>query len=207
MNYTTLVGAKTVAGSIKHLVNYDRIDAAGVLLQAETEIYKLLRVREMRMASEIPVSAGAVSMPLPERCIAPLQLIDITTPATLTKKPWPTIEKLRTWTAGALDTGVPAYYGIYDEACQFDVRTEDELTYRLQFYGRPEPLSEDAPTNFLTTRYPAVLKAFCGAYAADEMHDDANYQRYLARGMSLIEQIRVENDDVDQGAEYDVGVF
>lgn len=177
MNFTTLTGAKTVTGSIMSWQNYGRIDAEGVLLEAEAMIYQRLRVREMRSTDTLTIKVGASSVDLPDGFLDPLKLRDITNDMTLGLKSEDGLEDIRSWTDGVLDSGDPAFYAIYDEALQFDCRTSVQWRARALFYKRPDYLSESNETNFLCTRYPHILRMACLATAARFAHDDEMYNR------------------------------
>src|SRR5215212_7518904 len=58
VTYSGLLGGKTVAGSLKNLINYERIDPATTITEAEAYIFGALRVREMRKVATITQTAG-----------------------------------------------------------------------------------------------------------------------------------------------------
>lgn len=177
MNFTTLTGAKTVTGSIMSWQNYGRIDAEGVLLEAEAMIYQRLRVREMRSSDTLTVKVGASSVDLPDGFLDPLKLRDITNDCTLGLKSEDALEDVRSWTAGVLDSGDPAFYAIFDEALQFDCRTSVQWRARVLFYKKGDPLSTSNERNFLTDRYAHLLRMACLATAARFSHDEEMFQR------------------------------
>lgn len=71
MNYTSLIAAKGVTGSIANWVGYNRLDLPAVLDEAQSLIYEVLRVREMRTAFNFAVTPGQSSFALPFRFLDP----------------------------------------------------------------------------------------------------------------------------------------
>ena len=65
MDYTTLVSDNTTNGSIKYWINYSRIDAAGILTDAQAWIYQRLRVRDMLQTADVTISSGASTAAFP----------------------------------------------------------------------------------------------------------------------------------------------
>ncbi len=72
MNYNQLVGNKATEGSIKRDVNYEDIDPAVIVEEAETLIYDTLRVREMRQRWAVAVAVGDYTVALPARYLDPV---------------------------------------------------------------------------------------------------------------------------------------
>lgn len=177
MTFTTLTGAKSVDGSIKSWMNYARVDAEGVLLEAETMIAERLRVREMRASDSLPVRVGDSGIDLPDQFLDPIEARDITNDADIEYRDPSDLERMRSWTATVLDSGDPAFYSIFDEQYQFDCKTTTAWRLRVLFYQRPTPLSSSNKTNFLTIRYPHILRMACLATGARFAHDDEVFAR------------------------------
>jgi hypothetical protein len=177
MTFTILTGAKSVDGSIKSWMNYARVDAEGVLLEAETMIAERLRVREMRVSDTLPVSVGDSGIDLPDQFLDPIEVRDVTNDSDIEYRDPSDLERMRSWTAAVLDSGDPAYYAVFDEQFQFDCKTTTAWTLRTLFYQRPTPLSSSNKTNFLTTRYPHILRMACLATGARFNRDDETFAR------------------------------
>lgn len=204
MTFTTLVGLKTVSGSIKSWLNYGKVDSEGVLLEAETMIYQRLRVREMRASDTLTVGVGKASVDLPDGFLDPLKLRDITNDCKIRLKSEGKLEDLRTWTAGVLDSGDPAYYAIYDEQYQFDCRTTTAWRARALFYKQPDPLSTSNETSFLTTRYPHILRMACLATGARFANDDEVYAREQRLLEGKIDDLNAADEQSRRGQETEV---
>lgn len=204
MTFTTLVGLKTVSGSIKSWMNYGKVDAEGVLLEAETMIYQRLRVREMRSSDTLTVGVGKASVDLPDGFLDPLKLRDITNDCRITLKSEDEIEDIRTWTDAVLDSGDPAYYAIYDEQIQFDCKTTTAWRARALFYKQPDPLSTSNETAWITTRYPHILRMACLATGARFANDDEVYAREQRLLEGKIEELNIQDEFSRRGQSTEV---
>ena len=78
MSFTSLTADKTTVGSIKSWQNYSKMDAEGILEEAQSMIYMRLRCREMKTSDQFAVKAGAASYDLPEGFLDPIMVKDIT---------------------------------------------------------------------------------------------------------------------------------
>lgn len=109
-----------------------------------------------------------------------------------------------TYTCDNLTAAAPGRWSIWNEQFQFDTALDTATNYKLLYYRAPMILSADNPTNFLTTRYPKLLRVATSAAAADFMKDDAEYQKGLTAMSSLIQSISVEQDFLYRGADIDL---
>lgn len=107
-----------------------------------------------------------------------------------------------TYIADQLTTGSAAYFGIWDELLRFDVAFDQTSLCRMQFYKSLPLLSSTNLTNFLTNRYPQVMRVACMAAAADFMKDDTEYQKQFTRLSAMTQAISVENDMQYRGMEH-----
>lgn len=98
------------------------------------------------------------------------------------------------YTADSLNYGSPLYFGIYNERINFEQSFCQTSLCRMQFYQTLPLLSASNPTNFLTNRYPKLMRTACMAAAAEFMKDDTEYQKWLTRLQSAVQAISVEND-------------
>ena len=76
--------------------------------------------------------------------------------------------------------GQPTYFSIYDERINFDVAAFQQQLCRMDYYKSPVLLSSSNQNNFLTDRYPQLMRVACMASAADFMKDDAEFQKEYA---------------------------
>jgi hypothetical protein len=194
MSFATLTGAKSVDGSIKSWMNYSRIDAEGILEEAQAMIYGRLRVREMRASDQFTVRVGASSVDEPDGLLDAILFWDITNDVEICSKEDSDLERMRSWTDGVLDDGDPAYYALYDELINFDCKTTIQWRLRTLFYKQPDYLADSNPTNFLTKRYPHLLRMACLATGARFNDDEARFTREQQLLFAEISNIAVEDE-------------
>jgi len=199
LTYTILIGDKSEAGSIKSWQNYSKVDAAGVVMDAEAMIATRLRVREMRASETMPIAVGASGTDLPDGFLDPISLRDVTNDCDIEIKGEDELERIRSWTAAVLDSGDPSYYAIFDERFEFDCKTTTAWTARALFYKTPDALSSSNPRNFLTDRYPQVLRMACLAIAARYSSDDERFAREQRLLFAEIEEINIRDEQSRRG--------
>ncbi len=108
-----------------------------------------------------------------------------------------------TWTANKLIAGAPSCWAIWDEYLQFDQAFDTATQFRLMCFRSPLALSAINQTNFLTSRYPLLLRKACQVMAADFMKDDNEYKRGMDALAALIQATNAESDLMYRGAEID----
>lgn len=99
--------------------------------------------------------------------------------------------------------GIPAWFGIIDERLVFDVALTQQALGLLQYYQSLPLLSTTIQTNFLTNRYPQLMRTACVTAAADFMKDDNEYQKGMSRLQAIVERVNIENDGQLRGMELD----
>jgi hypothetical protein len=109
-----------------------------------------------------------------------------------------------TYTCDNLYAGAPSRWSIWNEQLQFDTAHDTATNYKQLYYRAPQLLSAANPTNFLTNRYPKLIRVATNASAADFMKDDEEYQKGLTALTALIQSISVEQDFLYRGA--DIGL-
>jgi hypothetical protein len=303
MSYASLVGDKNTAGSIARWVNYSKLDADQILQEAQSLIYSLLRIREMRMEFNFNMAQASAQLALPARFLDPIGRISFLgtgakaqqrypnfiqrrrtyteTSGTLAANPFTTVAGLPYvtvtlanhglsqgsvfFTAGAtafngvtiagtfdviaivdpnnflintaplgtvpnangtgggagvsysvdnLAQGTPLYWGIWSvqdsggqtEVIFFDVAFAQSTNCNLQYFQSLPLLSAANPTNFLTNRYPHLLRKACTAQAWDFLRNDTEYQKDLSALTALTEQVNAESDLLYRGAVFDTYV-
>lgn len=78
MNYTTLIAAKSVVGSIKSWVNYSKLDVVTVVDEAQALLYSLLRTREMMAGTQFTMALNESYVALPTGFLDPIGKIKMT---------------------------------------------------------------------------------------------------------------------------------
>lgn len=202
MDYNTLTGAKTIEGSLRSWSNNVYAPASTILEEAQAFIYQTLRVREMRSPpTAINVLAGAISAAVPSDFLDPIDLTDNTgTRITLRH------ERDMASTFQALDSsgvqavGTPCNYAIYGEAMQFDSAPSANLALSFVYYRSLPLLSPTNPTNFLTRRYPHLLRRACMIGVHEFLKDPAAEQAAVQTTVSLIQTIS-QSDDLARRSE------
>src|SRR5215467_7928498 len=107
MSYTSLVGDKNTAGSIARWVNYSKLDADQILQEAQSLVYSLLRIREMRAEFNFAMPLGASVIGLPARFLDPIGRISFLGTGAKAEQRYPNfIQRRRTYieTNGTLGT-------------------------------------------------------------------------------------------------------
>lgn len=292
MTYTTLTAPKGAVGSILNWVGYSKVDIATVVDEAQSLIYSLLRVREMRSQWVFGVAVGDSKVALPSRFLDPAgRLADnfgnryrhttessvtdrrmydsllsgsfgtnpftsgaagsSTITATLTAHGLnqgaditisgaSTVDGVTingtslvtsvidantfqftvmdaaatagaqtgggasaTYTANNLIASQPMSWAVWDEFLQFDAAFLDATQFRLMYYHSLPLLSASNPTNFLTNRYPQLLRVACMASAAAFMKDDNEEQKYVSKLQQMVQSINAESDLGYMGADLD----
>lgn len=100
-----------------------------------------------------------------------------------------------------LVSGIPSWWGIWDEQIKFDVAFSQASLGKLQYYQSLPLLSSTNTTNFLTNRYPQLIRVATNAAAADFMKDDSEYQKGVTRLGAIVQGINIENDGQLRGME------
>lgn len=104
------------------------------------------------------------------------------------------------YVANNLVSSSPSAWGIEGTKIKFDVAFEEATTCRLQYYRYPVPLSSSNQSNFLTERYPLLVRKACSALAADYMKDDGEYKKHIEGLQSMIQSVHIEGDLRYRGA-------
>jgi hypothetical protein len=198
MDYGTLVGPKSKPGSIRAWVNYDPIDTEGVLLDAQAYIYGAYRGREMIASAPVTIAKDSLTAALPERYLDPLTFLHADG---LKIEPKHEAQLLEMRAEDA--PSQPFAWTVFDELIQFECPADQAYAAKLLFYRRPHYLGAQNPTNFLTTRYPNILRVACLMHAADQIQDDAEYARWKARTDELIVRAAIENEFGARGRDYE----
>jgi hypothetical protein len=206
INYTTLVADATVSGSIKYGINYSRIDAEGILEEAQAWIYAKIRTRDMLATEDVAIALGASSVSFPTGYLDP---IHFGIPGYMNRLRLKDIEWFRShlgWDESAvMPEGVPTFWCDFGGSMQLSTKADHAYTAKLVFYKRPEALSGSNETNFLTTRYPTLLRRACGMFAAEARKEYDTYDRMEVRAIQAVADIMKENDLAMRGIELDFG--
>lgn len=110
------------------------------------------------------------------------------------------------YTCENLVQGTPQWFGIWNERIYFDAAFPQTTVCKLQYFQSLPLLSATNLTNFLTNRYPHLLRTACMASAASFMKDSEESQKHLASLQGLVQQVNIENDMSMRGMEHDTDI-
>ena len=195
MDFTSLTADKNTSGSIRRWVNHADVDSDAVLEDAQALVFQTLRVREMRSEfTPLALSAGDSYKALPAGFLDPVALHDLTNNIKLKLRSEEWLGDKRAYENGVLAAGTPRNYAIFSEALQFDLACEAGATLRLLGFRAPALLSPANPTNFLTTRYPHILRAAALARAFSYRNSDERADKELQLLAAYIQKANAESD-------------
>lgn len=204
MDYSTLTGAKTTTGSIAYWLNYSRIDADGILDEAESWIYSRLRVREMRATADVTITAAQAYAPLPTGFRDPIHFCIPGYVERIVIKDEETFRSELGWDNSAdLPDGPPQRYAIFDEQLNFDHDPDQAYTGKMIYFKTPTALSSSNTTNFLTSKYPTLLRRVCLMFGAEARKEYDLMDRNEIKALEMIEEIKRESDLSYRGLELD----
>lgn len=205
MDYTTLVADETTQGSIKYWINYSRIDATGILSEAQAWIYQRIRLLQMIAEDDVSIASGASTASKPTGYLDPVHLA---IPGYIHSVPYRDPETFRAalgWdTSAELPEGTPTFWSDINDQMQFNTKADQAYTAKFVFFKQPDDLASDNLTNFLTNRYPTLLRRVCIMFAAEARKEYDLMDRHEARALRSIEEIKIENDLGMRGMELDM---
>jgi hypothetical protein len=205
VNYSTLIADKATAGSIRSWINHSLLDVVQIIEEAEALLAQTLRVREMRASTMLTLAAGDGFKALPAGFLDPISLRDVTNQITLRLRHEADLESLRRYDNAVLAAGTPRTYAIFDEALQFETQYDAAASLRLVYFKAWTRLAV-ANTNFLTDRYPHLLRSACLAQAYAFRNNDTRAQLELQKLASLIQKTNAESDLSYRGLMVENGV-
>lgn len=163
-------------------------------MEAEAFIYESLRVREMlSQNTTFQFDISTSSEALPSDFLDPIQFHPHTWDHELPYYHEASFLAPRD-EDGALYTDEPSAWTIIGTTAYVDVLCEANFAGVLLYYALPTALSSSNETNFLTTRYPSLLRYACMAKAYEHMKDGARAKEYLALAMGAIGSAMATND-------------
>lgn len=197
-NYNTLVGPKATIGSIRNWLNWDKVASEDVLEQAQAYIYSQLRIREMKMVTTGTIAMAATQLAMPATF---LQAISFRLTGSYA-------QEVVVWEERDFENQIQlddnsAYIEDAPNGCMiigepaiayFNYAAIADIPYRIVYYGRPASLASGVQTNWLTTRYPSLLRYAAMGFAYEYKQDEAKADRYLKLCEGLIEKANAEAD-------------
>lgn len=194
MDYTTLVGDKTLDGSIKNWVNRGDIPVTTIVVEAEAWIHERLRAREMLSSTTLQVTAGLSTVALPDDFLDPEQWVPY---GAVVELPYvdPVAIAKSTNSAGVVQSGTPSRWTIIGTSAHVDVAASNNFGGFLTYFAKPGALVDAVGgTNFLTTRYPTLVRLTCMAFAFQHMKDAERSTQYFELALKFVLEANATND-------------
>lgn len=192
-NYTTLTGAKGTSGAIANWLNRSDLPTAEILTEAQALIYERLRVREMQARATLTFAVATQTSALPTGFLDPLGYQPYEWGGDLPFVHENALNEYRD-ASGVLESGTPSRWTIVGETAYVDVLPSETFSGILLYYKMPTALSVSNETNFLTNRYPTLLRYACMAKAYEHMKSDQAASNYLGLTMQTIADINGSNE-------------
>lgn len=200
MNYTTLVADKSTEGSIKYFVRHGEVPSEFILESAQSMIYSLLRVREMKKRTEGTILEDATTLTMPTDMLHPLMLMrrgnykgEI---KLLDEEHFE--HRIGEDENNVLYPGTPSQCTFDADTFYFDVKADQDYPYRLWYMATPALLSGSNLTNFLTSRYRHILEAAVKSLAYKHRDDKEMAAGYLEEMTAYITKANEEFDMFNQ---------
>ena len=193
MTYSVLTAGKTTLGSVANFVNRSDLPVDAILTEAEAAIYERLRVREMETFATLTFDEDTNSEALPSDFLDPIEYrpYDWAYPIDFVHE---TRLEAHRDSDGDLYEGTPTRWAIVGETAYVDVSCSAAFSGKLLYYKRPAALSVSNTTNFLTIRYPTLLRVACMAKAFEHMKDMQNAASYMQMTESKIAEANATNE-------------
>lgn len=193
INYSTLIASKTTSGSLANFVNRSDLPTAEILHEAQALICENLRVREMQSRAVLTFAEGVQTASLPTGFLDPLAFQPYAWGGDLPFVHESALNEYRD-ASGVLESGTPSRWTVIGETAYVDVLPDDDFSGMLHFYKQPDALSAFNETNFLTQRYPSMLRYACMAKAYEHMKQSQEAVGYLSATEAAIAKANASNE-------------
>jgi hypothetical protein len=207
MDWNTLTAASTTAGSLANWVNKSTITsgaggvADNIIQEATSMIYGKLRHWSMLT----PPTAGTMTIGSDVIAVPSDMLEPATFMITGVYKQFLTMRTetdiLALWQYDGSGNRVPQRPIVYyfnKSYIQLDSPPDQAYPYALTYFQQPAALSASNPTNFLTSRYPRLLRAACmvGVSEWTKEAGSGTFDRTYWMGITedLIEEAQIDSD-------------
>lgn len=206
MTYSDLIAAKTNTESLAYWVNSTNLPVTSLLTDAQAFIYSQLRVREMRGSASLEILTGDSQKSFPSDFLDPIVMRD-NYGSKIRQFEESALIRARSYdSSGVLQSGLISRYAMFDENFQFDCKSSQTTTvyFQLLYYKQPTALGPGNQTNFLTTRYPHLLRQTLIAMAHAWRGDAELENSALKKAVAYITSANEESDLSRRGADYPV---
>lgn len=216
-SYTTLIDAKSVDGSIKNWVNDDRIGPATIVTEAEAWIYQRLRVRDMLAYISGTMTAteagAAITLASPNLFKAPYDFritgsAQNIPPSEIKKKSLALVRSMFSWTGTppARVAGRPKWYALDATRIIFDCAPDRAYPYEFAHFSRPSSPLSTALTNFLTEKYPSLLRHVCMFKSFEHLRRPDERRYHLELAGAELQSVNIDSDMANETEEFDIEV-
>jgi hypothetical protein len=211
-NFTTLTGVKTTEGAIRNWVNRSDIPVTDILEEAQAWIYQRLRVREMVYEEAVTFAVAASSKAISTLTgitggtafLDPVQFLPWGWATPMDYMHEQSHRPDRNMTTGELYSGSPTRWTLLGEEMQLDVKCIEAFGGQLMYYRQPAPLGASNQTNFLSIRYPMLLRCACMMRAYEHMKAPSMATGYMQQAeLQLAEAMRTS--DMSRRGQYVLG--
>ena len=205
MDFTTLVSSRDTDGSIRNWANYARLPSAQILVEAEAWIYQRLRVREMLTTATGNITSGS-TISMPARFRAPKHFMFTgVNHAPVILKTQDFVREAFTYDAnGDRATGKPQYFYMDGTNVNFELAVDQTYAYDFLYYQALAALDSTTTTNFLTDRYPTLLRSACMFRAFQFMRNTGQMQHWLAEAQREVFEANQEGDNENASLELEM---
>jgi len=215
MDYWSLTAEKNTVedeGSIRDWVNHAQLPVDAIIEDAQNIIMRDLRVIEMRTLQTGTLAEGESEIDISDwRFLQPLSFRFVgTRTQAVTHRLQEIFEMSLTFDDSdppQLNEGTPTDYMHDRSKIYLNYQADEDLTYRIWHYQKPEALSDDNPTNLLTTDYPHIMRQACIAMAYDYRKDAAKRDAALQLLSVFVERALVDTDMAAATAEYNMYAY
>lgn len=195
MDYTTLVGTKSTAGSLANWLNRSDLPVAEILSESEAFIYERLRVREMQVVTTLTFADESSSEDLPADFLDPISFLPHGWGQPLLYVHEEALRAYRDEDGNLFESPTPSRWTTIGTTAHLDVKLDGSFSGHLMYYARPAALGASNTTNWLTMRYPRLLRTVCMGIGMEHMKDTQRADSYLARGEALIADASSTNEN------------
>lgn len=197
-NYTDLVNTdKTTEGSIRQWINNSTVPPGTILTEAEAWLYERIRTHEMlKIDTSLTMSVGVATLTLPSDFLQARSFFitggaDFSYGRLRPKMPEEVEASFGYNGATRVNTRPDIYYVHGGTTIEFDVPADKTYTTRLLYYAIPTALGSGNTINFLTQRYPRLLRAVCVAFANEFLKDQKEKLYWLQLAMAIVQEVNV----------------
>ena len=196
--YSGLIAGKSTAGSIANWVNRSDLPASDILTETQSWLYQRMRVREMQARATLTFTTAAQTASLPSGFLDPISFTPYTWGDPLPFFNENTLQDYRN-ESGNLLSAVPSRWSIIGDTAYVDVLPISTFSGVLMYYAQPTALSLTNETNFLTTRYPKLLRHACMAMAYEHMKDTDRSGGYMQLAEADLQETMRTNEMYRRG--------